>query len=60
MISGHRHLAVRLAQEEEIQTLDDDRIGNVAHDRRRALTQDPMLVLRPGFVAALMEPRWLP
>ena len=59
MFSGHRHLAVRLAKEEEIQTLNDDRIGNAAHDRRRALTQDAMFMSRPAVVAALIEPHWL-
>ena len=55
MVAGQRNPAVRLAKEEDIQALDDDRVGNTAHDRRRALAQHAVLV----SLAALAESHWL-
>ena len=57
--SRYRHLAVRLAKEEDIQAFDDDRIGDAANGRRRPLTQDAMFAFHPAVVAAVVELRWL-
>ena len=55
MVAGQRNPAVRLAKEEDIQALDDNRVGNTAHDRWRALASVRCLFPRWLGRAALVE-----